>query len=113
MFTHRLGVEMGDTFAALGPVSGTVAKTIAETATPARPVPVIMFHGTDDAMAPWHGGQALLGEAVAVPDTVDWWVARNQCGRRSKYEWLPNTHPARTTPACGKRPMPPRRQPGR
>jgi polyhydroxybutyrate depolymerase len=47
---------------------------------PARPVSVLMVHGTDDRYVPWSGGRTRGGGAVAsVGTTLDTWLARDDC----------------------------------
>jgi len=51
-----------------------------------RPVPMISFHGTVDALVPYEGGHTLVApESVSFPDVLEWtanWARRNRC--RSK-----------------------------
>jgi polyhydroxybutyrate depolymerase len=74
MLSHRLACELSDRIAAIGPVSGTMA---IDGCSPARPVPVIHFHGTSDFVVPYDGGG--LGGADSVGDTIAGWVQRNGC----------------------------------
>lgn len=74
MLSHRLACELSDRIAAIGPVSGTLA---VDACAPARPMPVIHFHGTSDFVVPYNGGG--LGGADSVKDTIDGWVKRNGC----------------------------------
>jgi len=64
--SHRLGCELADRIAAIAPVAGTL---IVPTCTPARPMPVMHFHGTADTLVPYD----------AVPDTFAGWSTRDQC----------------------------------
>lgn len=64
---HRLACEASDLFAAAAPVAGGMG--IADCA-PARPMPVLAFHGTADAIVRYDlGHAAYLG-----------WAARDGCG---------------------------------
>ena len=72
---NRLGCEMSDTFAAIAPVAG--AYLFWQDCHPARPVPVVAFHGTADQIVPY-GGQGR-----ALPPLREWaagWAERNGCG---------------------------------
>jgi polyhydroxybutyrate depolymerase len=72
--THRLACEMADQIAAVGMVAGAFPASGAA-CEPARPVPVIAFHGTDDGLVPYDGNRAF-------PPIQDWaaeWAARNGC----------------------------------
>jgi polyhydroxybutyrate depolymerase len=70
---HRLGCEASSTFAAIGPVAGTLALP-PQACQPLRPVPVIHFHGTADTASPYNGS-VLPG----APATAAGWAQRNGC----------------------------------
>jgi len=53
MMSYRLGCELSDRIAAIGPVSGSLGFIDCR---PSRPVSVIHFHGTDDSYEPYRGG---------------------------------------------------------
>ncbi len=74
MLSHRLACEASDVVAAIAPVSGTMS---IDACAPARPVPVMEFHGTADFVVPFDGGG--LGNSDSVPDTIAGWVARDGC----------------------------------
>lgn len=78
MFCYRLACELPDRIAAIAPVAG--AMTV-DGPTPARPVPVLHFHGQKDRFAPFEGGKGPLGGPPfgAVRDTIRWWVKVNRC----------------------------------
>jgi len=72
--TNRLACEMADQIAAIGTVAGTYPLAD-EDCEPARPIPVISFHGTDDPLVPYDGNRIM-------PPIQDWaaeWAARNGC----------------------------------
>lgn len=72
--THRLACEMADQIAAVGTVAGAYPALETE-CEPARPIPVISFHGTEDPLVPYNGNRML-------PPIQDWaaeWAARNGC----------------------------------
>jgi polyhydroxybutyrate depolymerase len=64
--SHRLGCEAGDVFAAVAPVAGAMGIT---GCSPSRPMPVIAFHGTEDALVSYESGS----------DAVLQWAAMNNC----------------------------------
>ncbi len=72
--SHRLGCEMSDRIAAIAPVAGVLG---VPACTPARPVPVMHFHGTADPLVPYDGS-SVLG-FPSVPDTFAGWGARDGC----------------------------------
>ncbi len=80
-FVQRLGCELSDTLAAIGPVSGTLPVNVARGSTTTQPLPVVEFHGTDDAYIRWKGGTIPLlgGRTLSVPDTIAYWRRRNGC----------------------------------
>jgi len=64
--SYRLACEAADLFAAIAPVAG--AMRVTECA-PARPVPVLAFHGVQDLIVPY-------ADDVA---SIDGWVATDAC----------------------------------
>ncbi|MCC7451874.1 MAG: prolyl oligopeptidase family serine peptidase [Anaerolineae bacterium] len=74
--TNRLACEMADTFAAFGIVAGAYAP-LSNGCHPARPVPIMFFHGTADPIVSYMGNTRMT-----LPPVKDWigeWVARNGC----------------------------------
>ena len=53
MMSHRLGIELSDTIAAIGPVVGTL---FGDEAQPVGPVSAIMINGMLDESVPYYGG---------------------------------------------------------
>ncbi|WP_163999622.1 alpha/beta hydrolase family esterase [Pyxidicoccus caerfyrddinensis] len=79
-FTYRLACERANRFAAVAPVSGPENVS---PCTPSRPVPVLHFHGTDDDLIHYAGGNNLgrYGEVYpGAEETVRRWAKRNGCG---------------------------------
>jgi polyhydroxybutyrate depolymerase len=72
--SHRLACEQADSIAAIAPVAGVIGIPLAD-CNPTRPVPVLHFHGTDDALVPYEGGTAGPGAV----DTVAAWSERDGC----------------------------------
>jgi len=72
--SHRIGCELADRFAAIAPVAGVNGMT---TCMPARPMPVMHFHGTADPLVPYTGSTSL--GFIAVPDSFAAWAARDAC----------------------------------
>lgn len=71
MISYRLACDLSERIAAIAPVGAINAAT---TCTPARPVPVMHFHGTADAVVPYHGGSGfplLDGGFYAFPSVSD------------------------------------------
>jgi polyhydroxybutyrate depolymerase len=72
--SHRLACEQADSIAAIAPVAGVIGIPLAD-CNPTRPVPVLHFHGTEDALVPYEGGTAGPGAV----DTVAAWSERDGC----------------------------------
>jgi polyhydroxybutyrate depolymerase len=53
--SHRIGCELADRFAAIGPVAGGIATA---TCAPSRPVPVFAIHGNADPLVSYSFGQS-------------------------------------------------------
>ncbi len=73
--TNRLACEAADVFAAAGMVAG--AYTDFGGCNPARPMPIVAFHGVEDPIVPYAGD-----ERVRFPAVESWvadWAARDQC----------------------------------
>lgn len=74
--SHRLACEASDVIAAIGPVSGVLGLDPGA-CNPARPVPVIHFHGTEDTIVPYTGGG--LASSMSVRETMQVWIDHNAC----------------------------------
>lgn len=73
--TQRLGCELAERIAAIAPVAGVMGMPVC---TPARPVPVMHFHGTADLFVPYDGGG--LEGFTPVAESIAGWRERNGCG---------------------------------
>lgn len=70
--SNRLGCELADRIAAIGPVAGQLLST---PCTPSRPMPVMHFHGTADAIVSYQGSIGVPGVEGSLKD----WAKRNGC----------------------------------
>jgi polyhydroxybutyrate depolymerase len=71
----RIGCEAADTVAAIGSVAGAVVDM--DACDPARPLPVMAFHGTLDPLVPYKGGDmqgALLAWAAGLVEAPTFFV---------------------------------------
>lgn len=87
---YLLGCGLANRIAAIGGVAGAYAYPI-DDCQPARPVPMIAFHGTADAIVPYGGGD-VQGPGVSLPSVPGWvaaWAALNGC------DAVPSDLPAR------------------
>jgi polyhydroxybutyrate depolymerase len=79
MMCYRLAAELSGRIAAIAPVGGTMA---IKEAKPARPVPVLHFHGTKDRFVPLdgpRGGTAQFLTFLPVGETIQTWAKLNRC----------------------------------
>ncbi len=78
-----LACEFSDRITAIGGVAGAYAQP-REECQPARPVPVIIFHGLDDQIVPYLGGVSSRDEQFIFPTIEDWaanWAEFNACAK--------------------------------
>jgi polyhydroxybutyrate depolymerase len=64
--SHRMGCELSDRVAAIGPVAGLL---LFQGCAPTRAMPVMMVNGTSDALTSYQ----------FVDEAVDFWRAKNKC----------------------------------
>ncbi len=87
IFTHRLGAEMSERFAAIAPVAGSIGgyeTRVSELYLPPipnSPLPVFIIHGVLDTHVAYEGGHAVLSSGsridLSVKDTVSFWASSN------------------------------------
>ena len=94
IMAHYLASELSDRIAAIAPVGGPLMQ---EAPHNKRPVPVMHFHGTADAFAPFQGGfgKGFLGrngitKFRSVDHTIQNWVKANGCTTEPEIEPLPD-----------------------
>jgi polyhydroxybutyrate depolymerase len=88
MFTHRLACELSDKIAAVAIVSATMPENLSRNCKPAKPISVLLMHGTNDQAIPYNTpGKALL----SLADTVKYWSNHNRCSPQVVKESLPKT----------------------
>lgn len=87
MFTQRVACELSDKVAAVSIVAATMPENLSQTCQPTKPVPVLLMHGTNDALIPYGPpGKALL----SLADTVKFWSNHNQCSADRQSKSLPD-----------------------
>lgn len=81
IFSHRLACERADKIAAIASVSGTMAQNISQECQPSRPIPVLLFMGTDDPSVPFEGGEVDGDQGIdlSTADTIQQWVEHDTC----------------------------------
>jgi polyhydroxybutyrate depolymerase len=94
IMSHYLASELSDRIAAIAPVGGPL---MMEAPRNLRPVPVMHFHGTADAFAPFKGGygKGFLGRSKvtsfrSVDHTIQKWVKANGCTTEPESVTLPD-----------------------
>jgi polyhydroxybutyrate depolymerase len=90
MMCYRLAAELSDRIAAIAPVAGTMA---IDEAKPKRPVSVLHFHGTADALVPVDGpgrGTPKFLTFKSVEESIRIWCKINQCPETSVTTCFPN-----------------------
>jgi polyhydroxybutyrate depolymerase len=85
---NRLGCELSDRLAAIGPVSGDYENS--ENCTSSRPVAVVAFHGTLDPVIPYNGfglpgalRESYTRIGTPIPTWAASWAERNGCNTKS------------------------------
>ncbi len=96
IFVNRLGCEMADTLAAIGPVIGAIATRLASNCHPAAPISVVGIQALSDPLVPFEGGdeggRKHLGRGGAVEGsraTQDLWKQLDGCRGSSVSTVLP------------------------
>lgn len=102
MMTYRLGCRLSDRLAAIAPVAGALNDT---DCVPASPLPVIIFHGTDDQHVLYNGGMAPLQFSPRIDQPVSYavsfWVARDGCSTTPETETSASGNIVKTTYSGG------------
>ncbi len=95
IMAHYLASELSDRIAAIAPVGGPL---MMENPRNIRPVPIMHFHGTADAFAPFKGGygKGILGRSKvtsfrSVDHTIQQWVKANGCKIEPESITLPDS----------------------
>lgn len=94
IMAHYVASELSDRIAAIAPVGGPL---MMEATHNERAVPVMHFHGTADAFAPFDGGygKGFLGRGKvtrfrSVDHTIQQWVRANGCNTEPEIVALPD-----------------------
>ncbi len=89
MMCYRLAAELPDRLAAIAPIAAVMATACR----PKEPVPVIHFHGTDDARVPFsdRDSKKLKSNGFrSVSETMRIWARANRCRTRPVTTRLPD-----------------------
>ena len=100
MMAFRLICELSDKFAAMASVAGYMVEGFATKSDLKHPVPVILFHGTDDTYVPFMGGESkrgLSGKIMSTPAVASYWSQINGCNPTPESTMLAKKNPADAT----------------
>ena len=95
MMSYRLAFDIPKKIAAIAPVAGAIPTDILPENISGIPLSVLIISGTHDPLVPWEGGiigtpRHPRGTCISVPNSVMFWVKRNNCNTTAKSKWLPN-----------------------
>ncbi len=76
---YRLACELADRVTAIGTVGGAYSQLPGD-CMPARPIPIMIFHGDDDQVVPYDG----RGTLPNIPAWAAEWADRNQCATNTE-----------------------------
>lgn len=83
---YKLACESGQ-FAAIASVTGSMTLPMYTNCNPAKPLPIIEIHGTEDGTVPYNGSATSQG----VEDVVSFWVTENNCSPTAIQTNVPDT----------------------
>jgi polyhydroxybutyrate depolymerase len=95
MMSLRLAFDIPEKIASIAPVAGAIPTDILPENITDIPVSVFVLSGTHDPLVPWEGGligteNNPRGTCISVPESVEFWVERNNCNNTPEGKWLPN-----------------------
>lgn len=89
--TYDVACFMNQRFAAVASVTGTMVPDHLSACQPGRAVPVLHFHGTNDATVPYSGVGGAL-PFVPVDSLMQFWIRNNACNPMPATIALPNVN---------------------
>ncbi len=84
-----LACQLGDRFAAIASVTGSMTPSTYNACAPAHPTPVLQIHGTADLTVPYNGASF----SRPIEDVIDYWVNFNQTNAEPAFFELPDLSP--------------------
>lgn len=100
--TYDLACFLSNKIAAIASVTGSMASSHFSACNPQHPMPVMIIHGTSDAVVKYDGTAGMLngvptGACTPVQTLIDYWVNFNNCNATPAFNPVPN---ASTTDNC-------------
>ena len=95
--SHRLACEAADVIAAAAPVAAVLGIPESE-CMPARPIPIMHLHGTEDPLVPVDGG--ALDDSPSVAESTPAWLARTGCQGEGELSYENGAASCETVDAC-------------
>jgi polyhydroxybutyrate depolymerase len=98
MMSSRLACELADRVAAVALVAGPMPRSIQPQCAPARPVSVMILHGTEDPIVPYEGGEVKLrglparGMVISAEATASEWARHDGCEAGATERAIPDTN---------------------
>jgi len=101
IMSHRLACDLSDKIAAIAPIAGAIMVDCK----PARPVPVIFFHGTMDKGMPPAGGMnkraGSRGPFPPLSKSIQTWLKLDRCPSEGKQSYRKGEVTCTTYGPCG------------
>ena len=80
--SNHVACNMADVFAAVAPAGMDLNSENSASCSPARPIPIIMFRGTNDNVCKWQGGDSGYGDGMVflgAEKNFKFWADKNGC----------------------------------
>lgn len=94
-FSNYIAASLSEKFAAIAPVVGGIAESVAPQFNPRESVSVFIIQGTDDPLVPYNGGPVARnrGRTISTDRTIELWTKHNQTAAVPIKGALPDTDP--------------------
>lgn len=95
-FTQRLACELASQIAAVASVAGPLPERLEPICRPARPIAVLLIHGTADPLVPYSGGVVRGprgGVSLSVAESAAFWARADGCAAAAVTAALPDARP--------------------
>jgi len=97
MMAYRIACELSHRIAAVAAVAGGMQT---QSCRPARPVPILHFHGTADSRVPFAGGRTLMGTLTSVENTIGFWREHDRCSSTPRITYRKGDVTCNTYASC-------------